>query len=371
MFSLFRKKHTKSAVVIELASSSVGAALVAFPPHKPPVVVYAVRVPIVFTNTERTTLALLRTLDTAVVAIETQGLPELRRSIRVSHPDRAYIAVAHPWQNFSVTHFTEANEKPFTVTRDLLSKALIRKEPLQEDEKELKKEVSATRLNGYLVTAPFGKHANHADITVLTSVAHTDVVSLGSKSLHRIRPLERVQLAPFEHVAYEVLRAQYPHEKTFIVLLVSEHATSIVIVREGFIADSAHIDSGLQALASSRTQHTRTLSVNAPPPHANGTSVEEEKVWVSRIASAFKTFAEHGALPRMLFLVADEKAVESLKRLFDSPDIHKLWLSDEPLRVIPVVSRLLSSLITHHTHESDPTLDLVALYAGLQFDASK
>lgn len=374
MFSLFGKKSPPSAAVIDLSSSSVGGALIAFPDNATPIIPFSVRVPIEFPDNERTTLSMLRSLDTLMAELTAKGIPALKRDTGASHPDRVYLAIGSPWQETSIDIHTETAEKPFVFTRDMLAKALTRPEPLPEGKKELQKEVLATMLNGYRVTEPFGKRVERAEIIVLSSIVDGDAMALSGKSAKRLRPKNGVLLAPFESVAYEVLCAQYPHEKDFLLIHVSEESTSILFADAGIVIDAAHVPVGLSSLAKTGGNTFRSLPINgttAPAPE-DKPDASAENAWVEGASSAFKKFAERHALPRILFLVSDETAADALKKLFDTPAIHSLWLSDEPLTVIPVVSRLLSSLIKHQGDGvPDAALDLIGLFASLRLSAKR
>lgn len=371
MFSLFGKKPPPSAAVIHLSSSSVSGALVAFPKDATPVMPFSSRVPIEFQGEARPAVSMLRTLDTVMNELVSKGLPALSRSTDTTHPDRVFIAIGAPWQETLVESHVQTSQTPFTVTRDLLAKAITRAEPLPEGKKELQKEVLATLLNGYQVSNPFGKKVERAEVIVLSSIVDGDALTLSGKSAKRLRAKNGVFVAPFESIAYEVLRAQYPHEKDFLLLQVSEESTSVLFTSRGMVIDAAHVPVGLSSLAKNGAHTFRTLPINETEATVSMTVSDSsaEQAWVEGASTAFKKFAERHALPRNLFLIADEVAADALKHLFDTPTIHGLWLSDEPLRVIPVVSRLLSSLIKHHGEgEPDPTLDLIALFASLRLE---
>lgn len=371
MFGLFGGKKQRSAAVIDISSSSVAGALVAFPKDASPIVPYSVRAPISFPTEGRSAMCMLRALDVVIAELSEKGLPALARATGLHRPERVFIALGAPWQGIAVETRLEHPGAPFTFTRDTLAKMAARTEALPEGKRELQREVIATLLNGYLVPNPHGKRAERAEVVILSSAADADAVTLSAKAAKRLHPEGGVLVAPFESVAYEVLRAQYPHEKDFLLLQVSEESTSILFGHKGIVMDAATVPQGLSSLSDARASAMRTLPVNGVPAAASAApDAKAESAWVEGVSAAFKAFAERHALPRIVFLVSDEAAADSLKRLFDTPAIHGLWLSDEPLRVIPVVSRLLSSLIKHQGEGTpDATLDLIALFASLRLSA--
>ncbi len=374
MFGLFGGKKQRSAAVIDISSSTVAGAFVVFPEDEAPIVPFSLRLPIQFTGEEREALPMLRALDLVIGELIEKGVPAMARATGVHHPDRVFIALGAPWQQTAVETFAENPGKPFVFTREMLMKAVTRKESLPEGKRELQREIIATLLNGYLVADPFNKRAERAEIILLSSVADADAMMLSAKAGKRLHPKESVLVTPFQSVAYEVLRTQYRLEKEFLLLQVTEESTSIMFANRGVVIDATSIPVGLSGLMKS-SEPMRTLPVNGGAPEAlsaSGADASAESAWVEGVSNAFKACAERHALPRILFLVADEAAAALLKRLFDTPAIHGLWLSDEPLRVIPVISRLLSSLIRHQGDGTpDATLDLIALFASLRLAAKK
>lgn len=375
MFSLFSGKRPGSAIVIDIGSSSIGGAFVSFPENEPPLVPFSVREDIEFQNDKHTELAMLRAFEGVVNALHDQGRPAFHRATNIDQVDRIFIAIDTPWQETRIEHQVIADGKPFAFTRELLQGAVKKRQAWPEGKKELQSEVVATLLNGYQTADPYGKRAERAEIIFLSSSMGADAMNQITRSVKRLGARRGSLLAPSQSLAHAVLHAQYPHDKDFLLMLVSGEATNVLFANRGIIMDATSIPIGLRELRRAGMADMRVLPINEGPPAppeskpepAAQATLPVEGAWTAGITAIFKEFATRHALPRIVFLVANDGSADSLKRFLDTPEMHTLWLSDESLTIIPVVSKLLSSLIRHQGRsDADVMLDLLALYAKLK-----
>jgi hypothetical protein len=350
---LFGSKKESSAIVIDIGSSSIGGACVLFKKGEPPLVAYTARVRSHSPEDPQSAASMAEALHGLVETLGAKGIPALHRA-GGSHPEQIVVAVGTPWQDTLVETETIAPGKPFVFTKALLRTALEKRKNPGEGKVYLQKELIATLLNGYAISRPDGKRAERAEVIILSSTIETELMNHVRKAAQRFSG-NNVLLLPFQSLAYEVLRAQYPHDREFILMRVSAEATSMLFGSRGLIIESAQVPIGLDALSPTYAGQEKPETAGA------------EQAWVAATTECFKNFATHYALPRLLFLVAEEESLHPLSRLLDTPEVHRLWLSDEPLRIIPVISHLLSSLIDHRGEGApDVVLDLITLYTGLK-----
>jgi len=374
MFSLFGKKRSRSAIVIDIGSSSIGGAYASFPADGSPLVPFSVREEIMFPSDKRSELCMFRAFETVVSALHASGRPAFHRATGMDHVDRVFIAIGAPWQNTRIENQTISDGKTFTFTRDMLASTVGKREKLPEGRKELQNEVVATLLNGYQTTDPYGKRAERAEVILLSSSMDGDTMDLLSRSVKRFGAHQGSMLAPSESLAHAVLRAQYPHDKDFLLMTVSDEATSVMIANRGIILDATSVPIGLHVLTRA-TGAMKALRVNEGVPALDAAPTEapslDEGTWTTGVTGVLREFATRHALPRMVFLVASDGSADSLKRFLDTPEMHSLWLSDESLTIIPVVSKLLSSFISHQGQgDADVMLDLLTLFAQLRLNAT-
>jgi len=374
MFSFFGTPKVRSAVLIDISSSSIGGAFITFPPKESPLIPYSVREPISFPTEKRSELCMLRALETVINDLETQGRPAFFRATKLHQVDHVFVSVGSPWQSTHVDTQTIQEKTSFVFSHETLTKAIRAGEKLAEGRKELQKEVVATLLNGYQTTQPFGKRVERAEIVILSSSMDGETMDLMHRSISRIHAKRGARLIPAESIAQTVLKAQFPHDKDFLLMLVSDEATDILIANGGIILDATTINTGLRTLVA--RDGMTALRVNEGAPATEVVSLAptqplQSATWTKDVAEVLRTISTKRALPRMVFLVANDGSAGLLKRYLDTDEMHGLWLSDEALTVIPVVSKLLSSLIRHQGQsDADVMLDLVALYAKVHCSES-
>jgi len=373
MFGLFGNNRIRSAVVIDIGSTSIGGAVALFRANETPHIPYAIREAINFPDEKRSELCMVRALETVIQKLFEEGRPASLRAGGPHHIDRVFISIDSPWQDTNVESKIITDEKSFVFSREMLMGAVKNRAPLPEGKKELHSEVVATLLNGYHTNDPYGKRAERAEILLLSSSMEGDAMNLVQRAVRRFGARQGVLISPLQSVAHSVLRAQYPHDKDFLLMLVSDEATNILFANRGIIMDAASVPIGLIRINEARKEGMRTLRINEDPPVQDTppeTQSKDETAWAGIIADTLKEFASRHALPRIVFLVTHDGSAGALKRFLDTPQMHALWLSDESLTVIPVVTKLLSSFIRHQGNaDADVTLDLLTLFAEFKLQA--
>lgn len=368
MFGIFGAPPKKVALLIDIGSSSVGGAYAVYPKDNAPVIPFCVRELIEFPNKKSSEVHMLRALETVVNKLHEEGRATLHRAEKTTRIDRVFVSIDAPWQETRVESKIIGDGKSFVFSREMLSAIVAKRTPLPEGKKELQSQVVATLLNGYQTSEPFGKRVERAEVILLSSSMDGESMGLVARALKRFGAVQGVYMTPTQSIAQTVLHAQYPHDKDFLLMLVSHEATDVLFAKQGILMDAKSVPIGLSGISA--REALRPLAINAVPQETEPTAQPDssgESAWTGGITGLLKEFASHHALPRMVFLVADDGSADSLKRFLDTPDMHALWLSDESLTVVPVISKLLSSLIKHQGQaDADVMLDLLALFAKLR-----
>lgn len=367
-------------VLIAINSSSVCGAYAHYGKDEPPVVYFTVAKHISAREHESQTAAMLRTLDDVGNELIETGAPTLRRETGSGHADGVLVSVGDPWQETAVHTQAIQPGKQFTFTRAMLSEVIASSEHVPDDRVSFGESVIATILNGYDIPNPIGKKANRAEIIVLSSTLERKLTEAIHARVRKLYHTHDIAFTAFAPVAYSVLRDLYPHEKDFLVLDVETDGTDLSFVKNGVLVDVGSLPQGLSSLLSaSRAAERMTIEEEAgmarrmseQPGYLNPDrnarfSLRAETArdeWVRALADRLKTFANQHPLPRTLFLLTEPAARDYLKRALDTHILHALWLSDEPLSVIPVSSEQFSSRL-RAKGEASPSvfLALLALY---------
>jgi hypothetical protein len=380
MWPFAKKEAGESVALIDIGSSTVGAALVHLASGTAPVVCYTARVPVDRDLPLTQTDAMLRTFTEIGERLVLEGAPQLRQACGSGTVDRAVVSLSSPWHEAKVKTLTIQPGAPFTYTKSLAVETL--KQIATPEGHTLTQTIVATLLNGYRTTEPFGKKANRADIIVLSSLLETTVLESVSATLKKLFHTREVAYIGFAELCYSVLRDFYPHEREFVVLSVSGEETDVASIKHGHIVDVGTLPLGTNVLKDAicdAGMRARSDQDDTPAKDSSGqpnidkgrndrfaagvTKAEEE--WVGALADLLRTLGMRHALPRAIFLIADEDVRLHLTKALETPSLRALWLSDEPISVIAVEPSHFSSKVTvQGLAHGDTELALLALYAA-------
>lgn len=368
----FSKKRARSVALIDIGSASVGGAYAHYEEGKPPIIYYTARVDVETREGESIRQGMLRSLSFLERLLIEEGAPALRRETGSGGVEKVLVSVAAPWQETFVTTTNIVQKNAFTFSHAHLADAVKKTAVVPKDRVSSGHTVVATILNGYETSNPFGKRVTRAELVILASTLEKEAAHAIESSLRRAFHTNEIELTAFAPVAYTVFRDLYPHQKDFVVLDVSGTGTDAAFIKRGLLVEVRSVPFGTQDLliaARKAGQRAHLSAVDMIDPVANESfakeSEEAERVWLDGLHGAFSSVAAVQALPRTLLLLADTNARDYLKRTLEKSRLRSLWLSDEPLSVIPITpSHLAARVKTRGLGDGDLFLALLALYAA-------
>lgn len=347
----FTKSSAQTIALIDIGSSSVGGALARIEKGTKPILLFTERVPIEAKSGRSLSECMLEALDGLGQSLLVKGAPILREQTGHGSVDAVFASISSPWQKTHVDAKVIEESKPF-----LFTKAHIALSEAQEEVPEgflrTEQSVIAVLLNGYEVRQPFGKKVKRADLVLLSSLLDTLVTTAIQNKLHTWYHTHNVHLSAFAPIAYEAYRDTFPHQKDFVLLHVGGEATDLAFVKNGLLVDVASVPSGLRTIM--RAAHTTEGGLHgsggdvidpALNTHFSMRVKEAQDAWVKQLTDTFRDFSSRHALSRTLFLLSEEGTSEYVKRLLNATDMHALWLSDDPLTVLPSVPSLWSTYV--------------------------
>ncbi len=362
----FFQKNGTSVALIDIGSGSVGGGYAHEKQGQLPTIEYAHRIPLERRGEESVTDAMLRALAALEERLIAEGIPALARATGSGGVHEAFVSLASPWQDTLVRIERVEEAHPFTFTHALVRDIVGKTTELKNDRVESGESVIATILNGYETSKPFGKKVKRADIVVLSSSIERTAVEKVEASLRATYHLRHPSITAFAPLAYGVFRDIYPHEKNFIVLDVSGEATDIALVKNGLLASVISTPNGVNHLIRA----SGTLAIPSRGTVAdNPAFITARTLWYQGLTEALRAFAQDRALPRTLFLLSDEPYREYLRAALDDPSLRSLWLSDEPLSIIPVTPLQFAPFVASGpATEGDVFLMMLALFHGKHID---
>ena len=367
-------------VLISIGSSACSGAYVEYKEGDIPTIYYSTRHLIEPRSDESLDAATLRTLDFVGTDLIEIGAPALRRETGSGSVDGVLVSVAGTWQETKVRTESIQPGKPFTFTKAMLSEVVASSAPVPENRVSQGESVIATILNGYDVPEPFGKKTNRAEVVILSSTLDKAVTEQIRTRLRKLYHTHHISFTAFAPVSYAVLRDLFPHEQDFLVLDVASEDTDLAFIKGGLLVDVGTLTFGLaQLLDATHDAERMTLDeeggdnplTSSQPgyiqPARNARFSEKadkaRDEWLKSLADLLRKFAQLHSLPRTIFLIAQPAARDYLKRSLDNTILHELWLSDEPLCVIPITSAQFTGKLRTKAHSETPIfLAMLALY---------
>lgn len=366
-----------SVALIDIGSASVGGAFVHFEPKENPTIYFTARAHIERRKGCSATEDMLRALHELSHLMVKEGGPVLRKETGSGHVDSVLVSLAAPWQETGIRVESIENPKPFLFTKALAHEVVSKGKTNKPGRIDLGEQVVATFLNGYEVPTPFGKRVTRAELVILSSTIEESAAKEAEALLRKTFHNHNVEFTAFAPLAYAVFRDLFPHERDYLILDVTGDATDIAFIKHGLLTDIASIEHGTHSLIKENDpdklmRRIKVVDGDVPAPHpvelpeplAEPETVPHiEDAWLTAFMEVLKRFSTRHALPRTLFLLCDSHTRGVLAKLLNRPEIHTLWLSDEPLTVIPVSPLHLSEHVrTRGEAEGDVFLAIMSLY---------
>lgn len=362
---LFFKRRAKreSALLIDIGSGSIGAAYLSYGGARKPALHHAVRMPIAEHDASGAVAEVIK-------RVVTEGSPLLRDATGSGYASRAIVSIASPWQELRVRTARKESVDPFAVTHGVLAELTEPKDEPAMGFSRLASVTIAILLNGYQVKEAIGKRAKNAEAVTVTTYAEERLMESVKQALREHAHVRAVSVISFPWLSYAAIRDLYPHERDYLILDAAGRATDISVVSRTLLADTATATKGVATLTS-RASHpisgneTLEAGVHVIRDFADASAYETGKQeWLASIKEALGALAKRQALPRTIFLLADADALAYVKALMDDPSIRSLWLTDEPLSVLPVRPAELSGRVAADAHDAnDLFLLLLAAHA--------
>lgn len=328
----FNKKKSESVVLIDIGTTSVAGAYVQYEESTIPALLYTRRLPIEGRVGEPKEKSMLRALHILGDTLIREGAPVLARATGSGRADTILVSIDAPWQKTSLRTEHVEQETPFLFTKSLVT-AVLEKTTNKASEKILANEsVIGVILNGYETRNPYGKKAHRADIVVLTSLIDEQVATHIKATLKGIYHTEHILTIASSSLRYQAIQKTFPHESDALILDATGPSTSIALVHKGLFVSITEV----------------TVS-----------SEDTARSWMEQVMEELAEIAKQYPLPRTIFLLAREAEVASLRQTLDAAHLGKLWLSDNPPKVVSILASHLVGLVRHVTTASPDILLLL------------
>ncbi|MCR4334819.1 MAG: hypothetical protein NUV47_03800 [Patescibacteria group bacterium] len=231
------------SIVYDIASGTVGGALVELSEKKEPKIIYTNRQPILFQkkpDSQKLLAEMLRSLEKVTETIPQEGIIE-----------EVFYVFSSPWVISQTKTFTHKENKEITVTHSFI------KNLLQSQEKEIKFDEDMMiiehkslniKLNGYEVLDPVGKKAHLIELPILASAISKDIFSKVENVVSRSFNFQKSLAHSFTLLSCSIINDIFPDEKDFMLIDVNGELTNMDIVRNGISTYSTSFPFGSNSM---------------------------------------------------------------------------------------------------------------------------
>lgn len=333
---LRERERTEPIALIDFGADSIGGAYALSAPGEPPVLLYSRRLPVEARRGEPLERAALRALTVLLDALLREGAPVLVRAVGSGNVGEILVSFDSPWQTTAARVEHLEQDEPFVFTRALADALLEKTRDKTLAGPFVEERVVSVMLNGYETREPYGKRARRAKIIALSSAINTSVAEEVISMLRGMYHTKHVAPVAAASLRYEAARLAFPHERDALIIDAMGRAPSAALVRRDMLAAFAE-----------------AVQV------ARGGSA-----YARRVGGTLAALAAQYPLPRTIFLLAREPDAEALRAELDPAKLGKLWLSNDPPKLVSVGPGALGALMRHSSASApDLMLALMALYA--------
>ena len=381
-------------MLIDIGSASVGAALVLLHQDKKPRVLFTHRSAIPFQkslNFERFVTGTERAIDTVAEAVIKKGLPHLSFTpYGKKRVDTIVCFFASPWYTSQTRRIHLEKDTPFIITeetvRDIIhaeekSFAQSRLALFTEGAGEgqiIERRIIDMRLDGYSVSAPFGKRARSVHAALFLSMVPQAIITRFTERLRRVLHVRDIGYHTFPFAAFTVLRDRFAANEDFLFLDITGEVTDVVLAKEGVLLETLSFPKGrhfvVRTLADAfgTTEHEALSLLAMHGTHSAETrtalKIEEtlfrvQKEWLASFSDVLRKLGENVGIPHTIFYTADSDVQNLFKSFLSEEQFGQTSLTEAPFRVMPLdESFAASSLDRADRAPTDPFLALEGIF---------
>lgn len=331
------KGKGESVVLVDVNANSVAGAYAHYIEGKPPVIVYTRRLPIESHANESREAAMLRALQILGETLVREGAPALARATGSGSAREIIVSVDAPWEETSMRTESFEDDHSFLFTRNLVAAKLKETATQAEGKKLVDESIVGSILNGYETRNPYGKEARRASIIILTSSLDEAVAERVITILRGVFHASHVRPIAGSSLRFQAMQKAFPHERDALILDATGPFASIALVRKGIVVSI----SGVNVSRASTTES-----------------------WIRHVEGELAELAQHYPLPRTIFLLAREAETAALRETLDAANLGKLWLSDNPPKIVSVFADHIAPLVQH---ASSAPPDLILLFMAIYY----
>lgn len=354
--SFFWKAKNKNELVLllDLGSSSIGAALVELRPDGAPKIVHFIRETIRLEevlNTDRFHTFAMHTMHKVIARMcnSNKGVPK-----------RAFCVLASPWYASETRTIKYEQSSPFVFTQKLADSLIEKEIKVFEEEhgigkggpnsvRALELRNMKTVLNGYATDNPIGQKATNVKMTIFVSMGEEFILKEMEEGIYRHYPHLPVKFSSFLFSSFVVARDMFVNHESFLLINIGGEVTDIAIVKDEILKESAtfpmgshFITRGISKSLNCSIDDARsciTLYDNCHMHKIDEVKFQEalktlKTEWLNKFQSTLSVLSSDISIPATVFITVDPSLAKFFSETIKTEQFSQYTLTEAKFRVL-------------------------------------
>jgi hypothetical protein len=208
-----KKKKSESVVLIDIGADSVAGAYAHYVEGETPVLLHALRIPLIIREGESYEKAMARTLLSLGNDLIREGAPILARATGSGRSDAVLVSIDMPQQEITMRTENFERAESFIFTKDIADTILQRTRIVPDKKSIIDESIVSAVLNGYETREPYRKSARHASLTIFSSIIDENISESIISTLRGLYHTENIFPIAGKSLRYQAMRVIFPHER--------------------------------------------------------------------------------------------------------------------------------------------------------------
>ncbi len=377
-------KKDKLALVFDLGSSSVGAALFYMRSSESPEIIYITREPIPLEkkiDPDKFTASSLKTLKNVAEKVAAAGM---------GAPEKIFCVLSSPWYASQTRHIQLSKQAPFVFSAKLADSLTKKEMSMFEEEnnkasghpdnkiRAIEFRTMKTVLNGYATPSPIGQKATELDMTVFLSMSPEKTLKQVEQAIESHFPHREVKFSSFAMASFAVARDMFIHQNSFLLVDIGGEVSEISMIKEDVIAQSISFPKGRNFMIRGVAENmdctldeARSLLSLYKDGHAAGT-VEKalqpvidklKSDWLAQFQDSLSNLSTDISIPATIFITVDSDLTGFFSDIIKTEQFSQYTLTESKFRVIFLGTEALHGIATFRENTPrDPFLIIESIY---------
>ena len=378
------KKNGELALVFDVGSSSVGAALFSIGESRVPKIIFSTRESIILEEQidfDRLVVLTLKAIENISAKVSGLGL---------GVPSRVFCVLSSVWYVSATRHIVFRKNTNFTFTNKFAD-SLIEKEIALFTEEHIKNNSSEdsklrpielktirTTLNGYETSNPVNQKAKELEITLFISMAKEKVLSRIEDSINRFFHSKKVNFSSFVSASFTVVRDMFLHQENFLLFDIGGEITDISMVKGNILRESISFPLGrhfmirgvAKGLGCSLDEAKSYLSLYNDGHAETGVKEKLDPVlnklkseWLHHFQESLASISNDISIPATIFITVAKEFAGFFSDIIKNEQFNQYTLTDSKFQIIFLDTQVLHKVAAFEDNVvRDPFMILETVY---------